>query len=73
MGAVRTKITIEVIDHEATGADVRRTRKAVGLSLRDVADKTGLSTTYLSQLETGHRPWNDNLFDVVMAAITELA
>ena len=73
MGVVRTKVTIEVIDHEETGAVVRRARKEAGLSLRDVADNTGLSTAYISNLETGNRPWTDNLFDVVMAAIMELA
>jgi transcriptional regulator with XRE-family HTH domain len=72
MGVVRTKITIEVIDHEETGAVVRRARKKARLVLRDVAAKTGLSTAYIANLETGNRAWTNGLYDTIMTAITEL-
>lgn len=37
------------------GAEVRRRRKALGLTLDDLAERSGLSPHYLSTLENGHR------------------
>lgn len=37
------------------GADVRRLRKARGLSLEQLAEKAGLSTNYIATLETKPR------------------
>lgn len=39
----------------AFGADVRRLRKARGLSLERLAEKSGLSTNYVASLETKAR------------------
>jgi transcriptional regulator with XRE-family HTH domain len=42
---------------EALGALVHARRRAVGLSLRDLSARTGVSNAYLSQLERGrHEP-----------------
>jgi transcriptional regulator with XRE-family HTH domain len=42
---------------EALGAFIRAQRLASELSLRDLADRTGISNAYLSQLERGrHEP-----------------
>ena len=46
---------------EQLGAELRRIRKRDGLSLRDVAEKTGISASTLSRLERGSTPD----FDVV--------
>lgn len=73
MPVIRKKVTIEVIDHEETGAVVRFARKKAGLALSQVSEKVNLSVQYLSNLETGNRPWNDSLYEVVMNAIVELA
>lgn len=38
----------------AIGAAIRSARRDAGLTLRDVAAKTGLSQPFLSQAENGH-------------------
>lgn len=48
----------QVDDPRQTGADARRRRLAVGLSLRGVAQTMGFSPSYLSDLELGKRAWN---------------
>lgn len=73
MGVVRKKVMVEVIDHEETGAVVRFARKRAGLSLQQVATRVALSPQYLSNLETGNRPWSQYLYDTIMTAIVELA
>ena len=73
MGVVRKKVTVEVIDHEETGAIVRFARKRARLALSQVSEKVDLSVAYLSALETGNRPWTDHLYDTIMTAIVELA
>lgn len=37
------------------GVEVRRRRKALGLTLDDLSERSGLSPHYLSTLENGHR------------------
>lgn len=39
-----------------TPAQLRKARKGAGLTLAQAADATGLSVTYLCQMETGARP-----------------
>lgn len=73
MGIVRKKVVIEVIDHEETGAIVRFARKRAGLALSQVSRRVNLSVQYLSNLETGNRPWTEHLYDIIMTAIVELA
>ena len=52
---------------ERLGAIVRAERAAAGLSLRELAERTGLSNAYLSQVERGrHEPSLS-----VLAAIAE--
>ena len=42
---------------EALGELIRTQRSAAGLSLRDLAERTGVSNAYLSQIERGlHEP-----------------
>src|SRR5262245_41168281 len=41
------------IEPEALGARVRALREAMGLSLRDLAERTGVSAPMLSQVERG--------------------
>lgn len=46
----------EVMSLEKTfGANVRRWRKARGLSQEELADRAKLHPTYVSGIETGHR------------------
>lgn len=61
MKLVKEKVTIERIDHEATGALARQHRRAMLYSLQEVAGRMGVSTSYLSSLERGARPWTDDL------------
>src|ERR687898_3687161 len=42
-----------VVDTPAVGARVRALREAMGLSLRDLADRSGVSAPMLSQVERG--------------------
>src|SRR5215218_7894730 len=42
-----------VVDAPAVGARVRALREAMGLSLRDLADRSGVSAPMLSQVERG--------------------
>ncbi len=62
-------IRVEHIDHDQTGLLVRRKRRALGLTLAEVADRTGLSVSYLSGLERGDRGWTFELFDKVWGAL----
>lgn len=41
---------------EIDGAKLRRLRKIAGLSVTDAAAKFGISVSYLSAIERGHRP-----------------
>jgi transcriptional regulator with XRE-family HTH domain len=49
------------------GEALRQTRENAGLSLRDVERLTGMSTSQISQLETGQRP------DPALSTIVKLA
>lgn len=62
-------IRVEHIDHDQTGLLVRRKRKALGLTLAEVATRTELSVSYLSGLERGDRGWTDDLFQRVWGAL----
>lgn len=48
------------IDHAKTGASLRRKRKAVNMSLRDMAKLLKVSAPYLSDLELGRRAWSSD-------------
>lgn len=49
--------TEEVIDHTKTGEAMRELRVKAGLSLRDIAERSGLSHSFISDLEKGRRNW----------------
>lgn len=49
------------IDHQATGKGARQYREERGLSIRKVAQRMGLSASFVSDLELGRRHWTDAL------------
>lgn len=52
-GAVATEIALAVVESGDFGQLLRRRRKRLGWSIQDVADRTGLTTNTLRNLETG--------------------
>lgn len=52
---------VEQIDHTATGAMARAARRKSGKSLRSVACALGFAPSFMSDLETGRRNWNEQL------------
>lgn len=52
---------VEEIDHWATGQNACLYRSRRGLSQCDVAERMGVSPTYLSDLERGKRNWTPEL------------
>ena len=56
-------------DHKAIGGELRRRRRQLGLSLRNVAKRMRLSAPYVSDLELGRRPWNGARIGVYEMAI----
>ena len=63
MKLVKEKVTLVVINHEETGQLARQHRRAMGMSLMEVARPMGLSVSYLSALERGARAWTEDLMD----------
>jgi len=54
--------TKTLVNTEELGGAIRRRRQELGLSLRDVADKTGVSASTLSRIENGTgKPDADNI------------
>ncbi len=54
--------TKTLVNTEELGRAIRRRRQELGLSLRDVADKTGVSASTLSRIENGTgKPDADNI------------
>jgi transcriptional regulator with XRE-family HTH domain len=49
------------------GKMVRQERKVLGMPIGEMADKIGVSTPYLSQLETGVRPPSGRVLDKIIA------
>lgn len=58
-------IKVEMIDHDKTGLLVRKRRRELGLTLLEVSVRTGLSVSYLSELERGDRNWTLEMFHKV--------
>src|SRR3979409_177695 len=57
-----SRSTRALVNTEELGRAVRRRRDELGLSLRDVADKTGVSASTLSRIENGTgKPDADNI------------
>lgn len=49
--------TVREIDHAATGKTLRLKRLSRGITMKSVAEKMGISTGYLSDMEQGFRNW----------------
>lgn len=60
-------------DHSQVGREYRTKRERMGLSLREVSRRVGVSVAYLSDLERGHRAWNTPITERVNAAYAELS
>ena len=58
-------------DHVATGENARKFRKEQGLSLKRVADRMGITSAYLSDLERGRRNWNEKIILEFCRAMSE--
>src|SRR5437773_9084059 len=57
-----TRSTKTLVNTGELGRSIRRRREELGLSLRDVADKTGVSASTLSRIENGTgKPDADNI------------
>lgn len=56
-------------DHRPLGAELRRRREAVGMSLREVARQMEISAPYLSDMENGRRYWTETTRDNFLKAI----
>ena len=72
MRLIRTEVTVEVIDHEASGTWIRSCRKRHSLNAGVVAEAAGISKSYLTMLECGDRPWTEHLFNKVHKALQKL-
>lgn len=72
MELIRRRVTVEVVDHESTGEQVRNCRKFHKLNAAEVSEAAGISKSYLTMLECGDRPWTEYLFDRVHKALQKL-
>ena len=57
------------LDSVASGARLRRIRKACGASLRSVAVRAGVSPGHLADIENGRRGVSEELWDKLLGAI----
>lgn len=64
-------MTAEIVNHEATGAAMRTARLKAGKTLQDVANSSGLSAAYLSELERGINYWNERYLDLYRKALAK--
>ena len=53
--------TGSVLDPRLQGQQMRQLRKRKGISVREIARRTGLSAPYISDLELGRRAFNTDL------------
>lgn len=61
------------IDHVATGAAIKAARIARGLSLWTVASQmSGHTASYLADLESGRRRWNQQKLDLARGALRKV-
>jgi lambda repressor-like predicted transcriptional regulator len=54
---------------EANGASIRAIRRKNGQGLRSLAADTGLSRSYLSEIENGHKPGTERTLKIIAAAL----
>jgi transcriptional regulator with XRE-family HTH domain len=69
MRVIERTIKVKVVDHEATGAAVRARRRKSNMTLKDLAERAGLSPSFMSALERGDRVWTQHLLDQVDLAL----
>lgn len=62
-------VTYKLVDHLATGSQVRQERRKRNLTLLDVSAAAGMSVVYLSNLERGKRRWTEELLKRVETAM----
>jgi len=58
-----------VVDHRETGAMARKERLKNGLSVREVAQRMGISGAYLCDMEKGYRGWTQEKVDRFIRAL----
>ena len=63
------KGTGKVRDHTAFGEQMQARRKAADITLKTLAERTGYSVGYWSDLEHGRRHWSDDLAARYLAAL----
>lgn len=66
-----SKITVRI--DASTPQGLRKLRQALGITLDEVAQKTGYKVTWLSRAERGFRPMTDDDIATIRAALDELA
>ena len=52
-----------------TETELRAAARRRGLTMKELADKMGMSPSYLSQVGTGKRPWTPKLREKAMAVL----
>jgi transcriptional regulator with XRE-family HTH domain len=57
------------LDHKAVGLELRNKRVVRKKTIKEIAKVTGLSTAYISDLETGRRNWNALLIESYKQAL----
>ena len=65
--------TIKLVDHHATGSQVRQERRKRNLTLQVVSAAAGISVVYLSNLERGKRRWTEELLKRIEIAMENLS
>ena len=63
------KGTGKEINHVVIGAELKKLRKASGLSQERVGEKMGYRKPYISELERGRRNWRPDLVHAFKKAI----
>ena len=53
-------------------SELRAAARRHGLTMKELADRMGVSTRYLSQVGNGHRPWSQAMKEKVMAVLGEV-
>lgn len=61
----------KLYDRKEIGKIVQDLRKAAGLKLREISERTGYALSYISDLELGRKKWNKNIYDRILEAIAK--
>lgn len=65
-------VTVELIDHEAVGAEAREIRKKHNISLGQMSQKMGVHLSFCSLLERGNRSWTKPMINRFNTALKEI-